>query len=101
MRLDFKTGMITLAALATFGVVYVVTPGGSSPAAQATLKAVSDTATFYPNCSLAWAADAAPMNRGEPGYRAALDADGDGVACEPMPGSGSHDGHHRRKRRRW
>ena len=41
--------------------------------------------TFYPNCSWARSAGAAPINRGEPGYRKKLDADDDGVACEPYP----------------
>lgn len=34
------------------------------------------------NCSEARAAGAAPLHRGEPGYRSGLDRDGDGVACE-------------------
>src|SRR3954469_1287417 len=33
----------------------------------------------YPNCDAARAGGVAPMNRGEPGYRAPLDADSDGV----------------------
>ncbi|CAM3557301.1 DUF1524 domain-containing protein [Smaragdicoccus niigatensis] len=37
---------------------------------------------FYKNCAAARAAGAAPLHRGDPGYRAALDRDGDGVACE-------------------
>jgi hypothetical protein len=37
---------------------------------------------YYENCSAARAAGAAPLYRGEPGYRAGLDRDGDGVACE-------------------
>jgi hypothetical protein len=37
---------------------------------------------YYANCSAAKAAGAAPLYRGQPGYRAALDRDGDGVACE-------------------
>jgi len=37
---------------------------------------------YYANCSAAKAAGAAPLHRGEPGYRPALDRDGDGVACE-------------------
>ncbi|MGZ8177851.1 GmrSD restriction endonuclease domain-containing protein [Williamsia sp. SKLECPSW1] len=41
-----------------------------------------DTATYYRNCAAARAAGAAPLRVGEPGYRAALDRDGDGVACE-------------------
>ncbi|MEU0536672.1 excalibur calcium-binding domain-containing protein [Amycolatopsis tolypomycina] len=39
-------------------------------------------AAYYANCSAAKAAGAAPLYRGEPGYRSALDRDGDGVACE-------------------
>lgn len=37
---------------------------------------------YYANCAAAKAAGAAPLHRGEPGYRSALDRDGDGVACE-------------------
>jgi hypothetical protein len=43
------------------------------------------TAAFYPNCTAAEAAGAAPIERGRPGYRPALDADGDGVACDTPP----------------
>jgi hypothetical protein len=39
-------------------------------------------AEYYANCSAARAAGAAPLHRGDPGYRAALDRDKDGVACE-------------------
>jgi hypothetical protein len=38
---------------------------------------------WYQNCRQARIAGAAPMSQGTPGYRLALDADGDGVACEP------------------
>jgi micrococcal nuclease len=41
-----------------------------------------DSAAYYKNCTAAKAAGAAPLHRGEPGYRPALDRDGDGVACE-------------------
>lgn len=34
-------------------------------------------------CQAARALGIAPMRRGDPNYRPALDADGDGVACEP------------------
>jgi len=37
---------------------------------------------YYANCSAAKAAGAAPLYRGQPGYRSALDRDNDGVACE-------------------
>lgn len=39
---------------------------------------------YYRNCSAAWAAGAAPLYRGQPGYRPEMDGDGDGVACEPF-----------------
>ncbi|MFJ2835511.1 excalibur calcium-binding domain-containing protein [Nocardia sp. NPDC087230] len=38
--------------------------------------------TYYKNCAAARAAGAAPLHRGEPGYRSGLDADGDGIACD-------------------
>ena len=37
---------------------------------------------FYKNCAAARAAGAAPIYRGQPGYRSKLDADGDGIACD-------------------
>jgi hypothetical protein len=37
---------------------------------------------FYKNCDAARAAGAAPIGRGQPGYRRALDRDNDGEACE-------------------
>ncbi|WP_315584268.1 excalibur calcium-binding domain-containing protein [Actinomyces viscosus] len=37
---------------------------------------------YYPNCKAARAAGAAPMYQGDPGYRADLDRDEDGIACE-------------------
>ena len=38
-------------------------------------------AVYYKNCGVALAEGAAPILRGEPGYRSGLDPDGDGVAC--------------------
>ncbi|MDP2087311.1 MAG: excalibur calcium-binding domain-containing protein [Gemmobacter sp.] len=37
---------------------------------------------YYANCAAARAAGVAPLRRGDPGYRAKLDRDGDGIACE-------------------
>ena len=37
---------------------------------------------FYANCKEAKAAGAAPLYKGDPGYRSDLDRDGDGIACE-------------------
>ncbi|MFW2351108.1 excalibur calcium-binding domain-containing protein [Qipengyuania sp.] len=41
---------------------------------------------YFANCDAARAAGAAPIYRGQPGYRPALDRDNDGVACEPWRG---------------
>ncbi len=40
---------------------------------------------YYPNCKTACDDGAAPIYRGQPGYRAALDRNNDGVACEVCP----------------
>ncbi|WP_395337608.1 excalibur calcium-binding domain-containing protein [Novosphingobium sp. BL-8H] len=45
---------------------------------------------YYANCDEARAAGEAPLYVDEPGYRLQLDADGDGIACEPYRGSHSH-----------
>lgn len=49
-------------------------PVSVAPAASATV--------YYANCTAARDAGAAPLYAGSPGYRAGLDGDGDGVACE-------------------
>lgn len=41
------------------------------------------TGSYFRNCKEAWAAGAAPIHRGQPGYRPEMDGDGDGIACEP------------------
>jgi hypothetical protein len=38
---------------------------------------------YFAGCNAAWAAGAAPIHRGEPGYRPEMDGDNDGIACEP------------------
>lgn len=37
---------------------------------------------YYANCAAAHAAGVTPLRRGQPGYRAGLDRDNDGIACE-------------------
>ena len=60
-------------------------------AARAAPSLISDfpnsasSSAFYPDCTAARAAGAAPITIGRPGYRPELDADHDGVACEPHP----------------
>lgn len=42
----------------------------------------AESDVYYRNCAEARAAGAAPIRRGEPGYRPGLDRDHDGIACE-------------------
>jgi len=41
---------------------------------------------LFRHCGEARAAGAAPIYRGQPGYRPEMDSDGDGIACEPYRG---------------
>ena len=57
--------------------------------------AVAGTATaetYYPNCKAAFAAGQSNILRGEAGYRAPLDRDDDGVACEAGDPASAHGG---------
>ena len=62
------------------GAIGPVAVRGSSPASQAPPPPAAGV--YYPNCSAVRAAGKAPLHIGQPGYRAGLDRDGDGVACE-------------------
>ncbi len=44
---------------------------------------------YYENCQAVRDAGAAPLYEGDPGYRAGLDGDNDGIACESDGGNGS------------
>ena len=61
-------------AASTYTPLPVVPPAPSPAPAPASV--------YYVNCTAARAAGAAPIHRGQPGYRSALDRDGDGIACE-------------------
>lgn len=44
--------------------------------------AATPTPSTYANCDAVQAAGKAPIHKGDPGYSAKLDRDGDGVACD-------------------
>lgn len=52
-------------------------------AAPAEAQAMSLGRVMFRNCAEARAAGAAPLYRGQPGYRPQMDGDNDGIACEP------------------
>lgn len=63
-----------------------VVPPAPAPAPAvvppAPAPAPAPASAYYANCAAARAAGAAPLHAGQPGYRAGLDGDKDGVACE-------------------
>jgi hypothetical protein len=60
-------------------------PASTAPPTTAAHVAPTTTqpaSVYYANCDAARAAGAAPLHRGDPGYRSGLDRDNDGIACE-------------------
>jgi len=57
-------------------------PAAEPEPAPALAPAAPPDAAYYANCTAARAAGAAPLLRGESGYRSAMDRDDDGIACE-------------------
>jgi hypothetical protein len=53
----------------------------TSPSAPSSATPTA-AAVYYTSCGAVRAAGAAPLYRGQPGYRSALDRDDDGIACE-------------------
>lgn len=75
------------------------TPVATTPAAQPTITASKAAPkprpVYYTSCDDVRDAGKAPLRKGQPGYRVALDRDGDGRACEsserPAPGTGGDE----------
>jgi len=84
-------GSFIVNALLLWGVVAVATwallPEAVSIWRQSTRTpeqlAAVEQSVYYANCDAARAAGAAPIYRGQPGYREGMDGDSDGIACEP------------------
>ncbi len=66
-------------APSTDGGALATTAPGREPAATGQTPPGS---LYFKNCAAARAAGAAPLHRGQPGYRDDMDGDQDGVACE-------------------
>jgi hypothetical protein len=79
------------AAAGAFAVAWTLTPPGKAaarPPPPPTASAADGApnphdSVYYSGCNAVRAAGAAPLYRGEPGYRPEMDGDGDGIACEP------------------
>ncbi|WP_370512226.1 excalibur calcium-binding domain-containing protein [Skermania sp. ID1734] len=70
---------LTSAAVA-FVSIGVVAPAVAAPVETPSTQSQSEA--YYKNCTAARQAGVAPLHRGDPGYRSALDRDDDGIACE-------------------
>lgn len=76
LRAALVTGAIAI-GIAAAPLAYAA-PTTTSPAPGPT----GGSSVYYANCAAARAAGVAPIYQGQPGYRAGLDRDGDGIACE-------------------
>jgi Excalibur calcium-binding domain len=77
-------GAIAWGAVGIMAIGCLIAAQSSRP--KWTIATSLPVATYVANCSEARARGIAPIFRGQPGYRPALDADNDGVACEPYRG---------------
>jgi len=62
-----------------------VAPAPVAPAPVAPDPVLPAPSLPFKNCTEAWAAGAAPVHRGDPGYAPRLDRDNDGIGCEVRP----------------
>lgn len=78
----------TLAGLIVGAGAFYYFGQAEAPAMAAALPPAAAPAMTAPfrNCAEARAAGAGPVLRGQPGYGAHLDRDGDGIGCEPYRG---------------
>ena len=78
-------GLSVLVAAITWTVTPLVLSQWTSATPSPEQAVNIEQSIYYNGCSEARAASAAPIYRGNPGYREGMDVDGDGVACEPYP----------------
>ncbi len=79
--LKAATTATTEATTTTLATTTTIAPTTAAPPPPTEPPPAPPTA-YYANCDAVRAAGAAPIHRGEPGYSAKLDRDGDGIACE-------------------
>lgn len=74
------------ACIFMFAAIFALTAPASLPRPAAKADA-APAAVMYADCDAVRAAHAAPLRAGQPGYRAALDANMNGIACENVGGA--------------
>lgn len=76
------TALAGILSAATFGFVWFL-PERSSGVVATQQSGQPAATVYYAGCDEARAAGAAPILKGQPGYRPEMDGDADGIACEP------------------
>lgn len=71
-----------IAGAIAVGIAGMPVAQAAPPTTTTSPSPTSGGSAYYPNCRAACAAGAAPIYRGQPGYRSGLDRDNDGIACE-------------------
>jgi hypothetical protein len=84
-RLINAAAFIIAALIFLIPIWRVMQESPTASAAEYKQTLMIERSVYYPNCAAARAAGKAPIDEGQPGYRGGLDADDDGVACEPYP----------------
>lgn len=82
VRRFWLLSLLLLAACAGAPVVPAAVVPSPTPSISPSPEVSEPVEVYYANCAAARSAGVAPIHRGEPGYRRALDRDGDGVACD-------------------
>lgn len=83
-RKDKQAGGILFALVMAGWIGWTAVPFLNPNATQTPEQiAAIERSVYYQGCDDARAAGAAPIHRGQPGYRDGMDGDGDGIACEP------------------
>lgn len=79
-NLLFVWGVVAIATWTAIPQLFALSSAVTTTPEQ---RAATEQSVYYRNCNAARAAGAAPIYRGQPGYREGLDGDSDGIACEP------------------
>lgn len=82
-RSSFGFLIAGVAAGAFCATLWAVTPTAPGKTSIAAFVETRTTDQGYANCSAVHADNRHSIRRGNPSYRASMDWDGDGVACEP------------------
>jgi len=81
---DVRGGLGLMALGAGLGAsAFILFDSFQSPEEPAAIEGFSLREPYYRSCRDAFQDGRANIRVGEPGYRPGLDADGDGLACEP------------------